>query len=318
MFAPLASSGHSADWDPVAVIALLLSVVAIGIQLVTRYLDGGRIRVSLQPVIYDPVEDIVHTVSDGRWPYRLASAKALTQTARRTTGIDLAEIVVVNVGRLPVTITTMELATPSETRRRGRRQWHHFGLPPLELPDFEPHRFVDSAKSLRLEPYSQVSILVDPWQVLRPGRKTPKGVTVLRASARVPGKDKPTLSRRQRSWRIGDDVVSSIEAATTLPLLAVIVKAIFTSSHSHEGRPDVTRFPIDAIADRIAAEPWPADWRERRKLVSAAMAEHPYDFEDTPENQRKSRIYAIAIARALDLAGDTVEWPPRANTPPTA
>ncbi len=292
--------------DPVAMAALILSVFALSAQLLSRYLDGGRVRVTLRPLLYDPFGGIVHSVDSGEWPYRTKRARELNESANRGTAVDLAEIVLENVGRLAITVTSIQVAKRSDARRRFRRQWHHFGLPPYELTDFEPNRFVSSVDSFRLEPYSRISILVDPWLLLAPGRRTKEGFTILRATAQVPGRRRSYSSPR-RAWRVLDSVVTSIEAASTKPLQAVITKAIFSSDHQQTLRTQPRWEMVSSLSATIASQPWPTTHTAQRQLVREAL-DHYNELlgADDPD---QTFILTRLIVDAIRTAGATIEWP---------
>lgn len=214
---------------PVAVLALifagagfLISVFAVGWQVAKHLLDGGRVKVQLNAASWEPGFMLLVERS-GRW-----SLNANGQNIGPDR-IEVAQLVVENPGRTPVTIYSPGIAIDGDGTK------HHQISPRMfELPDMGSDSAVRKTV-LRIEPYDRVTFLLDYWSVI-PGLKENSGKRgfTLRGVVAVAGKLKPRKSPRRRAWQIGPDAWTSYRNMDEISPRTVMFRPLYVSAHVDE------------------------------------------------------------------------------------
>ena len=179
-------NGHVSD-AAVAYVALAVSLAVAGWQVLQYVLEGGRVRVRMQPGLL--TDYILYTSStwrdvhdkskgEGGWP------------------VEVAVINIENLGRTPVTISqvSLDLGRP----RRWKRARHTISPRPIKGPQ------ATLKGTARLEPFDSQTFIFDIWGCLTPSRgldkkKTPKFPLRVRAACHVAGKRR----MRRSPWRTG-------------------------------------------------------------------------------------------------------------------
>lgn len=269
--------------DVAAWIALGLSVLGLLVTLLVRYLDGPRARVRLRAVLYNVGVGETVTYTSGAWPIPGSRRARSLGMPDRGDVIELAEIVVENVGRHPMTIYDVGLSWRGNRRSRwGRRFLRHSAPTPL-VPQREDEGKYSAGDRFRVEPADMVTLLVDYWSIVRSSRPNRRGRIKLRASVSIAGRPRAKRSRRKLAWTISDAAQTAVDALTAVPLRAVIAattaRVILHGSGERLG--NIGYFARD-LEGRIAGQ-WPTEWEDQKAAVEAVMDDEntmhfiPYD-----------------------------------------
>lgn len=149
---------------PVATWALIVSIlsfgialVALGWQVVKHFLDGGRVRVYLNAAAWEP-EHMLATNRSGR---QLLNAESPGKGVTHGRALELAQLVVENPGKIPVTVYSPGLSITGHEKR------NYTLVPRLFATErsFGPDQAVTDTV-VRLEPYARVTFLLDYWSVI--------------------------------------------------------------------------------------------------------------------------------------------------------
>ncbi|GAA0965296.1 hypothetical protein [Frigoribacterium faeni] len=225
----------------VSLLSFGIAMVALGWQVTKHFLDGGRVKVYLNVAVLEP-EFMVATMRTGRFSFTEEHGVASVTRGR---ALELAQLVVENPGRVPVTIYSPGLAISGHGKRR-----HTLTPRMFETEDtFGPDRAVmDSV--VRLESYGRVTFLLDYWSVIpRLLEEAPKKQLALRGFVSVAGRTKrPQKSSWRRRWRIKHGDYTAIPDSPKFTPFAVIWRELYIrlperedeSRHPESGRP-ITR-----------------------------------------------------------------------------
>jgi len=195
---------------PVATWALVVSLLSFGIALVAlgwqvtkHFLNGGRVKVYLNTAVLEP-EFMLATNRSGRFVLQNDNA---AHSVTRGRALELAQLVVENPGRVPVTVYSPGLSIS------GHGKKNHSLVPRMFATEasFGPDKAVADTV-VRLEPYARVTFLLDYWSVM-PSllKEAPKGRVLVRGFVGVAGRTKrPQKSSWRRRWRIGKGAYTAI------------------------------------------------------------------------------------------------------------
>ncbi len=205
-------------------ISLSIAILALAWSPFQHWLSGGRLRVSLDSVIWDSLGGVFSRDS-GVW--ELPADNSLKWQPTRYY-FEAARVTVANRGRLPVSISVPVL------RVGGTGNKHYtIGLPMLPAGIHEPPKSGEQS-TYRIEPYGAISFMFDYWpsvQAMRP--RSVGNELMFRAQVRTLGTGKETRSPRGSSWHIPNDRFSSRATVVALPhdLVAwrhlVMINALF-------------------------------------------------------------------------------------------
>lgn len=188
----LASSAPDTFGRAIAASALFISLLTLAWQWTKHVLDGGRVRVYLNPAVLQPTLSTYAVNTGGKLGGALSSERGIS-----VENIELAELIVENPGREAVTIHQPVLAI----RDHGR---HRFAVTPRMI-DF-PSAGGGSATNrhvVRLEPYDRVTFLLDVWSAVPAFASRVKGPEmVIRGGVSVAGRKRPSESSKRLSWKI--------------------------------------------------------------------------------------------------------------------
>ena len=303
----VASAATITPSDVAAWIALALAVLSIAAQFLARYLDGGRVLVRLNPVIKDDFGSI-YTRTSGQWP--MASPQPGGRPRLDPSSIlELAEIVIENKGRHAVTVHEIGFAWKGNREKRRVRRTRHHAVPRVfKVDGYGPRRYLD-VEDFRLEPADRVSMLFDYWTILQPDRKTPGGIRNLRASVRVAGRARPTLSARKLRWRIPDIAVSGIEGVRKLTVRGVVARVSAVTDASE----DTKYVPFPAYLSRKLEThiggSWPVEYKERHDLLVNFFESDPESgMHFTDESPGRALSLSFLIERELTAKQELIDW----------
>lgn len=270
---------------PVAVWALIVSslsftiaLVALGWQIIKHFLDGGRVKVYLNTAILEPEVGLM-TNRSGRFLLpRDDSALAVTHGR----GIELAQLVVENSGRVPVTIHSPGLSF------KGHGKKNH-SIVPRQL-ETGPSLGADTAVTdtvVRIEPYDRVTFLLDYWSVIpRLFRENDKKKVTVRGHVGVAGRtNRPQKSSRRRQWCINRGMYTAIEGSPSFTPFAVLWRELYlrlperaeNSDRPPESGPPITRGLVGDILDSAMSR---FDHRPERDELGEALNEIAIDYGD--------------------------------------
>ncbi|MBO1765795.1 hypothetical protein [Allobranchiibius sp. GilTou38] len=264
---------------PVATLALIVSLFSFAIavaaliwQIVKHVLDGGRVKVYLNAAILEP-DLMLSTNHSGRF---LLQDDAGAHSVKRGRALELAQLVVENPGRLPVTVHSPGLAFSGHGKKRESIVPRLFGTNGAYGVDDAVTETV-----VRLEPFGRVAFLLDYWAVtssiLKDARK---GRVLVRGKVGVGGRgNKPQMSSWRRRWLLTRGMYTAIEGSPELTPFAVIWGVMYRHLPTREaaeqdgdarrGRP-ITRESVLFVLDEAMSR---FDERPARDQLEAALDE---------------------------------------------
>ncbi|GGM42308.1 hypothetical protein GCM10010489_11680 [Microbacterium saperdae] len=300
MSATAPSVPNVAPADVAAWIALALSVLGLLVTVLLRYLDGPRARVRLRAVLLNVGLGGTVTYNTGTWPIPGSHPAREQGLPDRGDVIELAEIVVENIGRHPMTVYDVGFTWRGKRRTRWGRRLRHYSVPTPITPQREDDMKYAKGDRFRLEPADMVTLLVDYWSVVRSSRPNRSGHVKLRASVLIAGRRRTKRSRLKLAWVIPDAAQTAVDGLETVPLRSVIAattaRVILYATDERLG--NIGYFARD-LEGRIAGA-WPADWAGRRAAIEAVM-----DDEDTmhfvPYQDARMLKTSVLIALISDI-----------------
>lgn len=271
---------------PVATWALIVSIfsfsialVALGWQVVKHFLDGGRVRVYLNAAAWEPD----YMLATNRSGYQLLNAENPGKSVSHGRALELAQLVVENPGKMPVTIYSPGLSIT------GHEKKNYTLVPRLFATDgsFGPDQAVTDTV-VRLEPYARVTFLLDYWSVIPDVLKgARKDRVFLRGHVGVAGRTKrPQKSSRRLQWRIKQGDYTAIAGSPEFTPFAVIWRELYVrlpergdnqpQRHSHAA-PPVTRGLATHIVEEAMSQ---FDSRPERDEMQNALDEAAKKYGD--------------------------------------
>jgi len=296
---PALSASDVAAW-----LALLLAIMSIAAQFLARHLDGGRIQVHMQHVLLDDFGTI-YTLHTGRWPMKRSEIVG-NPNLDPSDHIELAEVVVANKGRNPVTVHDIGLVwRTAPTRKHPFGQRHHIVPRTVRIEDRGQHQYLD-VKDFRLEPADRMSMLFDYWAALDPDRKSARGALRIRASAQVAGRRRSTKSPRRLRWVIKDTAVSGVSGTSRLTARGVIHKSLrrtqgeTSSAYSHS-------YLARLFESKLGGQ-WPNDYAEQRRKIEAVLDQVKALGEMLPEDLLGRINLEIGVHNDLARYSTLIDW----------
>jgi hypothetical protein len=219
---------------PIASWALLVSLlsfgiamVALGWQVTKHFLDGGRVKVYLNTAALEP-DVMVATRRDGRFALTDAGVVA---SVTRGYALEVAQLVVENPGRIPVTIYSPGLAISGHGKRRHTLTPRMFTTRDTFGAD---HAISDTV--VRLESYGRVTFLLDYWSVVpRLLAQAPRHRLVIRGFVSVAGRTKrPQKSTWRLRWRLQRGDYTAIPGSPKFSPFAVLWRELYVHLPEHE------------------------------------------------------------------------------------
>ena len=215
----------------VAGISLLVALAALVWQIVKHFLDGGRVKVYLNTAVLEP-EFMIATNLSGRFAYR---GKDNGRSVTYGRALELAQLVVENPGKVPVTVYSPGLYYKGADRTKHR-------VTPRMIST-EETLGADRAITdmvVRIEPYDRVTFLLDYWSVVPSAFKDNDLEEIhLRGYVGVAGRTKrPQLSSRKLRWRIKRGAYTAIEGTPEFTPYAVIWREMYRRLPAHGTDPD--------------------------------------------------------------------------------
>lgn len=264
---------------PVATWALVVSLlsfatalVALGWQVAKHFLDGGRVRVYLNTAVLEP-QIMLATNRDGRFTFRNDSAARGVAYGR---ALELAQLVVENPGRVPVTVYSPGLSFS------GHGKKNHSLVPRMFATEgsFGPDEAVTDTV-VRLEPYARVTFLLDYWSVM-PNllKEAPRESVFVRGFVGVAGRTKrPQKSSWTRRWRIHKGMYTAIAGSPKFTPFGVMWREIYVrlperveeeAQSNPAADPAITRGMLSYMLDEAMSR---YDERPNREQLTEALNE---------------------------------------------
>lgn len=262
---------------PVATLALvvagasfLIAALALGWQVAKHFLDGGRVKVFLNSAIWHPGYRIL-TRRSGHW-----------ELVKETEGMmreyfEVAQVVVENPSRIPVTIHTPSLDVRGIERSKRSLTPRMFAL-----EDFGAES-ATTAPVVRVEPYDRVTFVMDYWSVV-PGllKKAGSGGLELRAMVSVAGRARPQRSKRKLRWRIPQGAWTAQRDLDVIAPYTVLWRELFRS------------VPAEQDADIQSRQ-------VTQGLVSFLLGEAVHQFDECPSREDLKGALDDAAKKHLDI-----------------
>lgn len=297
--------------DVAAWIALALSVIGLLISVLLRYLDGPRARIRLRAVLFDVGFGPTTTFNKGAWPIPTKEGEAPRAVPPMGDVVELAEIVLENVGRHPMTVYDVGFSWKGLRPKWWRPRVRHSVTPLPLLPQQKNEEKYSAGDRFRIEPADMVHLLVDYWSIVRRSRPNRRGVIKLRAQARVAGRRRPRRSSRRLRWVIRDGMNTVIGGGALVPARTVIARSVtltvlLTSDH--------TPMNVAYLARELEAHiggAWPSKWKQQFELVKQFFDEHGSThlaIYDDPDGRMMAAGLPFALTRDLEEWKDTIDW----------
>lgn len=256
----------------ISLFSFAIAIVALVWQIAKHFLDGGRVRVSLNAAIWEP-DSMLATNRSGRL---LLKDDQAAQAVVRGRALEAAQLVVENPGRIPVTVYSPGLAFS------GHGKKNHSAVPRMFGTDegFGPDDAL-TYRVVRIEPYGRVTFLLDVWSVV-PGllEDAPKGEVVMRGQVEVAGKKRLQKSSWRRRWRIRSGMYTAIEGSPDFTPYAVIWGVMFRHLPTYE---DAQRDTHPNAGQRVS-----------RGMVGFLLEEVMSGFDERPAQEQFKDAMAAA------------------------
>lgn len=298
-------------FDPTAVIALILSIVGLLVTILLRYLDGPRVRIVVRPVLLGVGGGGTLTYFGGKWPIPPSSIGAKRQLPRYGEVVELAEIVIENAGRHPMTVYEVGFRWFGGRRHWWRRRVRHSVVPtPIRPPWITDPRTYATGDRFRIEPSDVTTVLVDYWSVVRANRPSPRGAIKLRGGVRVAGRRRMKQSSKKARWHIGDNAATSIGTATRVPVRSVVANTVALAllRSNKQALGDISFFARSMESALEGA--WTDDWKENHAKLELFKEESPMSFAlySDEEDPFLGTTLLFAIHNALDEQKGCIDW----------
>lgn len=301
------ASDVGSSLDPIAVIALALSIIGILVTVFLRYLDGPRVKVRVRPVLFSVGLSGTITYHGGRWPIPEIEDGVAMRRPDRGEVVELAEIVIENAGRHPTTVYEIGFRWLGKRTKWWRRRARNSVVPlPLRPPGQEGRVYADGDQ-FRIEPSDVVTVLVNYWDYVRQHRPAPRGRIELRGAVRVAGRRRLKLSRRRDRWRISDDAVTSMGTATKIPLRAVITKSLALSLLGFKSEQLGDIYFLSRSLEAALEGTWSGDFKEnhdRLQHFEESSSVHLLPYKDA---WTKTTLM-WSVHTAIDAHKDIIDW----------
>ena len=181
-------------------IALLVAVLSAAFtaggliwQLLLYRLSGHRLLIRLVPVVLDSMNTIVRGPERG---FKADAPSEITKTLDPWT-MDLSQVTVTNIGRLPVSVSEIALDVRTRPRRESRKR-HTVRGDPLQVDG------ASTEDTIRIEAGESVHVLFDVWALVNGIRKRGAKTVIVRGSARAAGR-RARRSPWQRRWVLDEN-----------------------------------------------------------------------------------------------------------------
>ncbi|TFC83325.1 hypothetical protein E3T23_02860 [Cryobacterium cheniae] len=251
----------------------------------------------------------VQTITSGIWPIPSKKFTERRPAPDPAAVMELAEIIVENKGRSPVTVLEIGFEWKGERRGAFRRRVVHHATPRIfSLRNYGDRKYIEKSE-VRLEPYDGVSMLFDLWTLFEPGRVSPGHVRKLRASVRVSGKSWKSRSSRRKQWKIPDSAVSSIANRSRLTVRGIVTRSVMRITGA-----DVTVVSNPGYIGRLVEQHlggrWPTEFEKSHELLRSyfeTSSEIKAMVHDTETLSLRFNI-EYAIQRDLDTHRDLIDW----------
>jgi hypothetical protein len=258
----------------VALVSLCVALVALAWQVAKHFLDGGRVKVYLNTAVLEPGY-MVATMRSGKF---ILSDERAASNVPKGRALEVAQLVVENPGRIPVTIYSPGLVVSGDGKKG------HTFTPRMFDPDGDFGADQAVTKSvIRLESYGRVTFLLDYWSVM-PGvlEEAPRKKVALRGFVSVAGRTKrPQKSSWRRRWIIGKSDYTAIPGSPKFTPFAVIWRELYlqlperddTPRNPNAGKP-ITRgmasYVVDEAMSHFDERP---DWEDLKDALDEAARE---------------------------------------------
>ncbi|WAC55162.1 hypothetical protein [Gordonia sp. SL306] len=254
----------------VSLLSFVIALAALGWQIAKHFLDGGRVKVFLNTAIWEP-EVSLYTITNGKFGF------PDDDTARSATdgkGLELAQLVVENPGRVPVTVHSPGIYITGHGKKN-----HSISPRSFSTGDSFGHDRSTTERTVRLEPYARTTFLLDYWSIV-PNLFGDTSVDhiVLRGQVGVAGRsNRPQRSKWRRRWTIARGSYTAIGGPPSFTPFAVLWRELYVQlperddpdRHPQSG-PATTRGMAGFILDQAMSR---FDERPEREELQHAVEE---------------------------------------------
>lgn len=288
-------------------IALGLSILGLLVSIVLRHLDGPRARVGLRPVLRDVARGRTLTFGRGTWPVPVSEVEQFIRGSDQEVMIELAEIVIENVGRHPMTVFDVGFSWRGPRPRWWKPNEKRSSVP-LPIPVSSPKDY-SVGDRLRLEPASISVFLVDYWGVVLASRPNERGFLDLRAEVSVAGRRRPRRSSHRLRWRIPDSAQRGLARTTKISLQSVVARTLSLKVLHDQDLPHLNVAQVAAHIGKRIGGSWPAGFDEQAELIESVLRERKtmYAAAFTDESWRLS-LLVLDLIDDIEARKDDIDW----------
>lgn len=276
--------------------SFVAAVGALSWQIAAFFLSGGRVKVELILAELVPYAGIsMLTTRDGG-----VRSMPSDPASRLGPGIELAQVLVENPGRLAVTITRVELEIVGATEKGYFVTPRLFAVPNIDASSA-------TRTHLRLEPYEQASFLLDFWSVIEQERvKGAEGQIQVRARVKIAG-GKFYRSPKSTTWSFGPADLTSRSQTDKISVSDVIMREVMRRGWRNNDDADDFggRYPLDDGYARKAGRRIARS--TTREELKAILLEEQVHFVDATTTAPMS-IISHEVHEFLARHADDVLW----------
>ncbi|WP_349884699.1 hypothetical protein ABRP18_011820 [Microbacterium sp. WHRI 7836] len=201
----------------VAGLGLIASLAALTWQFTKHILDGGRVKVYLNPGVWEP-GFAIRINRSGKFAMREESLYPVTRN-----NFEIAQLVVENPGRTAITIYSPGLALTGTGYKAHSLTPRSFDVNDLSADS------PSNESAVRLEPYDRVSFTYDFWSVVPSllEKAGPRGIAI-RGFVSVAGRTKrPQKSSWRRRWRMQEGDFTALDGPPKIAPFTILWRELY-------------------------------------------------------------------------------------------
>jgi hypothetical protein len=228
----------------VAGLGLIASLAALTWQFTKHILDGGRVKVYLNPGVWEP-GFVIRINRSGKFAMREESLYANSRD-----NFEIAQLVVENPGRTAITIYSPGLALTGTGYKAHSVTPRSFDVNDLSTDS------PSNESVVRLEPYDRVSFTYDYWSVVPSllEKAGPRGIAI-RGFVSVAGRTKrPQKSSWRRRWKIREGDFTAFVGPPKIAPFTVLWRELYRRfpepSELGDGQPRLTKGMLKYVLER--------------------------------------------------------------------
>ncbi|TJZ55882.1 hypothetical protein FCH28_11395 [Streptomyces piniterrae] len=214
----------------------MASITTLSWQIAKHMLDGGRARVYLNAAIWEPgVKLLVNRT--GKWETHTRDFEHASPE-----NIEVAQLVVENPGRTPITVYNPALIISGSGRR------NHAISPRMFKASLFGHETPATETLVRIDPYDRVTFLLDYWSVLPALLEGARKSKIrLRGGVCVAGRKRPRKSSRYLAWIIPRGSWTANKGVTEISPYTVMWRELYRATVSGREYDELNTYQLGVV-----------------------------------------------------------------------